>query len=167
VSPPVVPPPVVSPPVVPPPVVSPPVVPPPVVSPPVVRPPYGPPIVSPPVVSPPVVPPPVVSPPPIPRAVTRNNQKRQSPGTVGTGVTNDQLLSAYTSWFQAGLNSGISGMMQYQFSEQNLTPAPGTVVQSTNGQGTVGATPNDGYGILGTGQTGTQQVLQSASQNVT
>ncbi|KAN0137326.1 hypothetical protein V8E53_004771 [Lactarius tabidus] len=94
-------------------------------------------------------------------------RKRQDPGTVGTGVTDSQLLSAYRTWFQAGFNSGVSGMSQYQDSEQNLTPAPGTVVQSTNGQGTVGSSPNDGYGGLGTGESELQQTILSASQNFT
>ncbi|KAN0132411.1 hypothetical protein V8E53_009837 [Lactarius tabidus] len=94
-------------------------------------------------------------------------RKRQDPGTVGTGVTDSQVLSAYQSWFQAGFNSGVSGMTQYQDSEQNLTPAPGTVVQSSNGQGTVGSSPNDGYGGLGTDESDLQQTILSASQNFT
>jgi mannan endo-1,4-beta-mannosidase len=94
-------------------------------------------------------------------------RKRQDPGTVGTGVTDSQLISAYQTWFEAGFNSGVSGMNQYQDSEQNLTPAPGTVVQSTNGQGTVGSSPNDGYGGLGTDESALQQTIQFASQNFT
>ncbi|KAN0137347.1 hypothetical protein V8E53_004792 [Lactarius tabidus] len=95
-------------------------------------------------------------------------RKRQDPGTVGTGVTDSQLVSAYQTWFQAGFNSGVSGMNQYQDSEQNLTPAPGTVVQSTNSQGTTGSSPNDGYGGLGPTDEGElQQTIQSASQDST
>jgi len=94
-------------------------------------------------------------------------KKRQSTGTVGTGVTNSQETNAYSTWLQTGVNSGLSGMAQYQWSEQNLTPASGTFVQSTNGAGTLGTSPNDGYGILGTGSSGVQQTLQTASQNIT
>jgi mannan endo-1,4-beta-mannosidase len=94
-------------------------------------------------------------------------KKRQDPGTVGTGVSDSQVVSAYQSFFQAGFNSGASGMSQYQDSEQNLTPAPGTVVQGTNSQGTVGSSPNDGYGSLGANQGDLQQTIQGASQNFT
>jgi len=93
-------------------------------------------------------------------------KKRQSPGTVGQGVSNTQQTNAYSTWLQTGVQSGVSGMAQYQWSEQNLTPAPGTLVQSPNGAGTLGTSPNDGYGILGSGSSGVQQTLQTASQNI-
>ncbi|KAH9001278.1 glycoside hydrolase [Lactarius akahatsu] len=98
---------------------------------------------------------------------TSPNQKRQSTGSFGTGVTDDQRLSAYATWLQAGIQAGLSGMTQYQWSQQNLQPAAGTFVQSPNGPGTLGTSPNDGYGILGTGESGIQQTLQTASQNIT
>jgi len=96
-----------------------------------------------------------------------SNKKRQDPGTFGTGVTDQQQVSAYLTWFQAGLNSGLSGMLQYQDSEQNLTPAPGTFVQSSNDDGTVDSSPNDGYGSFGSSESGVQQTLEEASQNWT
>ncbi|KAI9466203.1 glycoside hydrolase [Lactarius psammicola] len=99
--------------------------------------------------------------------VTPQHQKRQSPGSFGTGVSDQQRQSAYSTWLQAGIQAGLSGMTQYQWSQQNLQPAPGTFVQSPNGQGTLGTSPNDGYGIIGTGQSGVQQTLQTASQNIT
>jgi mannan endo-1,4-beta-mannosidase len=94
------------------------------------------------------------------------NKKRQSQATVGSGVSDQQRQSAYATWLQAGIQAGLSGMDQYQWSEQNLTPEAGTFVQSSSGQGTVGTSPNDGYGILGSGENGVQQTLQSASQNI-
>ncbi|KAH9048105.1 glycoside hydrolase [Lactarius hengduanensis] len=97
---------------------------------------------------------------------TSPNQKRQSTGSFGTGVTDDQRQSAYATWLQAGIQAGLSGMTQYQWSQQNLQPAAGTFVQSPNGPGTLGTSPNDGYGILGTGESGIQQTLQTASQNI-
>jgi mannan endo-1,4-beta-mannosidase len=94
-------------------------------------------------------------------------KKRQSDATVGSGVSDQQRLSAYSTWLQAGIQAGLSGMNQYQWSEQNLTPGAGTFVTAPNGQGSLGTSPNDGYGILGSGESGVQQTLQSASQNIT
>ena len=36
-----------------------------------------------------------------------------------------------------------------QWSSQDLLPADGTLVQSSNALGTLGISPDDGYGILG------------------
>ncbi|KAI0306582.1 glycoside hydrolase [Multifurca ochricompacta] len=79
---------------------------------------------------------PVVTPPP------QNQKRKSSLGTFGTGVTDQQRDSAYASWLQAGIQAGLSGLSQYQ-------PANGTFVQSSSGAGTLGVSPNDGYGIIG------------------
>jgi len=92
--------------------------------------------------------------------------KRQDSGTVGTGATQQQINTAYTSWLQTGFQGGVSGMSQYQWSSQNLVPAAGTVVQGSDPSGTVGTSPNDGYGILGTDTNQVQQTLTNASQNI-
>ncbi|KAJ3514846.1 hypothetical protein NLJ89_g2126 [Agrocybe chaxingu] len=84
------------------------------------------------------------------------------------GVTDAQRDDAYTQWLQAGLQSGLQGMLQYQWSQDNLTAAVGTVVSPTvTGPGTVptvtgiGVSPNDGYSIQGVGQ---QQVVDTIRQ---
>ena len=60
--------------------------------------------------------------------------------------------------FPAGLNSGVQGMLQYQWSQPNLVASPGTnVVPIVPGTGTgnvvpgTGVSPNDGYGTQDVG----------------
>ncbi|KAI0320106.1 glycoside hydrolase superfamily [Amylostereum chailletii] len=77
-----------------------------------------------------------------------------SPGTLGvTGVTDDQRDQAYSAWLNAGINAGLTGLIQYQWSSPNLTSVNGTLVQAQINAttGTVGQSPNDGYGTLGYG----------------
>ena len=91
--------------------------------------------------------------------------------TATNGVTDDQRDQAYTQWLNgkspgeilcgrclqvsllAGINAGLSGLMQYQWSAPNLTASPDTIVQGpiNNGTsaGTLGQSPDDGYGSLG------------------
>ncbi|PPQ66080.1 hypothetical protein CVT26_010822 [Gymnopilus dilepis] len=68
------------------------------------------------------------------------------------GVTDAQQVDAYTQWLQAGLTSGLQGMVQYQWSQPNLTTAVGTAISPTvSGTGVeptvtgTGVSPNDGY----------------------
>ncbi|KAI0054056.1 glycoside hydrolase family 5 protein [Auriscalpium vulgare] len=102
-----------------------------------------------------------------------STRKRQTPGELGTGVTDDQRDDAYTAWLNAGIQAGLQGMTQYQWSSVGLTPSDGTFVQSPNAQqqtaggGTLPQSPNDGYGTLGQAQNAEQGVLQDASQNIT
>ncbi|KAF5312921.1 hypothetical protein D9619_003817 [Psilocybe cf. subviscida] len=67
------------------------------------------------------------------------------------GVTDQQRDDAYSQWLQTGFQAGIQGMIQYQFSQGNLTASAGTPVGATGGtedssgvSGT-GLSPNDGY----------------------
>lgn len=93
-------------------------------------------------------------------------------------VTNSEQDTAYSSWlngksrssnsswqlpflirrYAAGISSGVSGLMQYQWSQGNLTTQAGTAIsqnsdttgQSSN-ENTTGQSPNDGYSIQGVG----------------
>ncbi|KAI0302022.1 glycoside hydrolase superfamily [Russula brevipes] len=102
-------------------------------------------------------------------------QKRQNTGTVGAGASQEQRDNAYSSWGQAGTQSGLGGVTQYQasgwqtsfktFPAQGLATGNGTFVQSSNASasGTLGSSPNDGYG--GMNQTQLQQVLANTTQS--
>ncbi|KAH9981300.1 glycoside hydrolase superfamily [Lactifluus volemus] len=88
-------------------------------------------------------------------------------GTVGMGLTDDERNVAYQAWLtQIARSTGISGMGQYQWSSQGLQAQSGTVVQGSTAGGTQGYSPNDGYGIQGTGQTAAQQTLKTAKQGI-
>jgi len=95
-----------------------------------------------------------------------SSYKRQV-GSLSTGVSQEQINSVYTAWLQTSSSGDLGGMNQYQWSSQNLVPETGTLVQSTDPGGTVGVSPNDGYGILGTDTSGVQQILNNAAQNTT
>jgi len=95
----------------------------------------------------------------------QQNRRRQV-ATIATGISQDQVNTAYTTWLQTGFTDGVSGMSQYQFSSQNLVPDPGTLVEASPGV-TVGQSPNDGYGISGVDTSGVQTTLTFASQNFT
>ncbi|KAA1471179.1 glycoside hydrolase [Dentipellis sp. KUC8613] len=86
--------------------------------------------------------------------------------TLGVGITDTQRDSAYTAWLNAGIQAGVSGLLQYQWSSNGLATAPGTFVQGTTAGGTLGQSPNDGYATLGQDQNNEQGVLQTASQNI-
>jgi len=89
---------------------------------------------------------------------------------ASSGVTNDQQSNAYSEWFQAGLQSGVQGMLQYQWSQGGLTGVVGTDIApaiSGTPTGTVvtgtATTPNDGYSINGVGQTSVVATIQQAA----
>ncbi|KIK57840.1 glycoside hydrolase family 5 protein [Collybiopsis luxurians FD-317 M1] len=93
--------------------------------------------------------------------------------TQNFGVTDSQQATAYSSWLNAGITSGISGLIQYQWSQGNLTGEPGTAISSNSdvtGQSsnsdTTSESPNDGYSIQGVGQSTIQGILQNAVQSV-
>jgi len=90
---------------------------------------------------------------------------RRQVATLNTGTSQAQINSAYTTWLQTGLTSGVSGMSQYQFSAQNLVPGTGTFVQGP--AGVPGQSPNDGYSIAGADTSGVQTTLTDVSQNLT
>jgi len=92
------------------------------------------------------------------------------PVTQPFGVTDSQQDDAYTQWLQAGLQSGLSGMLQYQWSQGNLTTGVGTAIQSavtgTTASPAVpgtGVSPNDGYGFQGQGEAAIVSTLMDAS----
>ncbi|KAF8503566.1 glycoside hydrolase [Russula emetica] len=91
----------------------------------------------------------------------RKDQKRQDAGSFGSGVTQDQINTAYSTW-SAALQGGLGGLIQYQ---AGLLPANGTFVQSSNALGTFDTSPNDGYGILGSDEAQVPQILNNATQN--
>lgn len=100
---------------------------------------------------------PVVNPP-----QKRRDQKRQDLGS--SGVSQEQINNAYSTW-SAALQGGLGGLVQYQWSSQDLLPANGTLVQSSTALGTLGSSPDDGYGILGSDEAQVPQILNNATQN--
>jgi len=88
------------------------------------------------------------------------------------GITDQERDEAYLQWIQAGILGGLQGIIQYQWSQGNLTaqegsaisPLPDTSGQTPN-QDTSGTSPNDGYGILGQGQDDVIGTIQQATQN--
>ncbi|KAH9484283.1 Mannan endo-1,4-beta-mannosidase A [Psilocybe cubensis] len=95
------------------------------------------------------------------------NNQTQAP----FGVTDQQRDDAYTQWLQAGLAAGLQGMLQYQWSQGNLTTAVGTVISPTVDGTSVspdvtgtGVSPDDGYSIQGQGFDQAVNIIQQASQ---
>jgi mannan endo-1,4-beta-mannosidase len=102
--------------------------------------------------------------------------------TAVSGISDDQRNSAYQQWLQTGITAGIQGMIQYQWGQSGLMPQTGTSIVSPNTTGSnptppsgngqspapdqTGVSPNDGYTTSGTGQNNVQQILQTASQNI-
>ncbi|KAI0273624.1 glycoside hydrolase superfamily [Gloeopeniophorella convolvens] len=79
---------------------------------------------------------------PVAPTPSQNQRRQNANATFGTGITDAQRDDAYATWLQAGIQAGISGMIQYQ-------PVNGTFVQNVGATGTLGVSPNDGYGTLG------------------
>jgi mannan endo-1,4-beta-mannosidase len=87
------------------------------------------------------------------------------------GVDDSQRDNAYAQWLQTGLQSGLGGLTQDQWSQGNLTTGAGTVIQPVV-TGTAespvvtgnGESPNDGYGLQGQGQASAIAVLSEAQQ---
>jgi mannan endo-1,4-beta-mannosidase len=94
----------------------------------------------------------------------QQDQKRQNSG-ANAGVNQQQVTSAYNAWLQQGFQGGLGGVVQYQWSSQNLSAANGTLVQGSVANGTLGVSPNDGYGILGADEAQVHQALSNASQS--
>ncbi|KAJ3987329.1 glycoside hydrolase family 5 protein [Lentinula detonsa] len=89
------------------------------------------------------------------------------------GVTDSEQDTAYSSWLDAGISSGVSGLIQYQWSQGNLTTQPDTAISPNNdttgessNSDTTGESPNDGYSIQGVGEDTVQSILQNAVQSV-
>ncbi|KAF8212244.1 glycoside hydrolase family 5 protein [Mycena galopus ATCC 62051] len=87
------------------------------------------------------------------------------------GVTDQQQDDAYAQWLQQGIASGLTGMIQYQWGQGNLTAVNGTAISPTideNGivpvQDENGISPSDGYSSVGVTQEGVQSILSGAVQ---
>jgi len=92
------------------------------------------------------------------------------------GVTDQQQDEAYQQWLNAGIVAGLQGIIQYQWSQSNLSSVNGTDIvpaaNSTEGtqsgtqssQTESGVSPNDGYAIQGVSQETIQGTLQAAAQ---
>ncbi|KIJ69403.1 glycoside hydrolase family 5 protein [Hydnomerulius pinastri MD-312] len=94
------------------------------------------------------------------------------------GVTNQQQTDAYSTWLDAGISSGVNGIFQYQWGQQNLTAVEGTTISpgvtgisqdpqttgTTVNSQTTGVSPNDGYSNIA--NDGVDQTLQTASQQM-
>ncbi|KAJ7940646.1 glycoside hydrolase family 5 protein [Mycena leptocephala] len=87
------------------------------------------------------------------------------------GVTDQQRDDAYAQWLQQGILSGLTGMIQYQWGQGNLTAMNGTAITpiiDENGivpvQTENGVSPSDGYSIAGVGEASVQGTLQGAVQ---
>jgi len=59
----------------------------------------------------------------------------------------------------------ISPCWFLQWSSQDLLPADGTLVQNSTALGTLGSSPDDGYGILGSDEAQVPQILNNATEN--
>ncbi|KAF5327780.1 hypothetical protein D9619_004756 [Psilocybe cf. subviscida] len=77
-------------------------------------------------------------------------------------ITDEQRDEAYALWLSAGLEAGLQGMFQYQWTQGNLTAVLGASISpNTNATGNVtgtGFSPNDGYGQV-VGDLGVQSVI--------
>ncbi|KAJ3856031.1 glycoside hydrolase family 5 protein [Lentinula lateritia] len=89
------------------------------------------------------------------------------------GVTDSEQATAYSTWLNTGISSGVSGLLQYQWSQGNLTAQANTTISpndDTTGESsnddTTGESPNDGYSIQGVGEDTVQSILQNAVQSV-
>lgn len=80
--------------------------------------------------------------------------KRQ---TAGIGVTDPEQATIYSQWVTQAIQSGVSGILQYQWGQNNLPlgGGGGVVTSTQNNQGTssgngdsAGVSPNDGYSAL-------------------
>ncbi|RXW15064.1 hypothetical protein EST38_g10791 [Candolleomyces aberdarensis] len=86
-------------------------------------------------------------------------------------VTNEQQTQAYESWIDTGLSGGLSGVVQYQWGQEGLTPSAGTPITTTTGStgidtptGATGVSPNDGYSINGVGRQDVVDVIAEGNQ---
>lgn len=110
----------------------------------------------------------------LPSFPTAANTGNASTGTLGVGATDQQRDQAYQQWLQAGIDAGVQGLVQYQWTANNLTQQQGTLiplgvlpVQNTNDStGTLGQSPNDGYSVQGVGLNQEQATLSNAAQQL-
>ncbi|KAG8913916.1 hypothetical protein FRC00_001299 [Tulasnella sp. 408] len=67
-----------------------------------------------------------------------------TPAPIGTDVapTEEQQVDAYKQWITQAIQTGITGVTQYQWGQTNLPTGPNSPGTSPDSQG---ASPNDGY----------------------
>ncbi|KAF8628360.1 hypothetical protein AX15_003895 [Amanita polypyramis BW_CC] len=103
--------------------------------------------------------------------VTSSSQQIAARQQQQFGPTNEQRNDAYQQWLSAALSGGLSGAIQYQWSQSGVSVQLGTPVSTPdnqtpvgNAQSGTGTTPNDGYSIQGTGNAQFQQIIGQDSQ---
>ncbi|KAG8953045.1 hypothetical protein FRC04_002991 [Tulasnella sp. 424] len=85
--------------------------------------------------------------------------------------SDDQQNTAYGSWTNQAVNSGINGITNYQHGESGLTGQDSSQGHSNSGSDTQGNSPDDGYRISSQGintifsNTGQQQMDKSGSDS--
>ncbi|KAK0197116.1 glycoside hydrolase family 5 protein [Armillaria mellea] len=89
------------------------------------------------------------------------------------GVTSAQRTQAYSAWLDAGITSGLAGIMQYQWGVTNVTAAAGTSFSpnedstsaSPDETGT-SSSPDDGYSIIDSNTEDTESIISAASLQI-
>ncbi|PBK78145.1 glycoside hydrolase [Armillaria solidipes] len=89
------------------------------------------------------------------------------------GVTSAQRTQAYSAWLDAGITSGLAGIMQYQWGVSNVTAAAGTSFSpdedstsaSPDETGT-SSSPDDGYSIIDSNTEDTESIISAASLQI-
>lgn len=89
------------------------------------------------------------------------------------GVTSAQRTQAYSAWLDAGITSGLAGIMQYQWGVTNVTAAAGTSFSpnenstsaSPDETGT-SSSPDDGYSIIDSNTEDTEATISAASLQI-
>ncbi|KZP24938.1 glycoside hydrolase family 5 protein [Athelia psychrophila] len=91
--------------------------------------------------------------------------------TADPGITDDQRDGAYQKWFGTAVSSKVNGMVQYQWGQSGLTVTPASqAALATNPtlleSDATGDSSNDGYSGSGAGQSGLNNIMQSAAQHM-
>ncbi|EJD06057.1 glycoside hydrolase family 5 protein [Fomitiporia mediterranea MF3/22] len=99
-------------------------------------------------------------------ATTTVKKRQANPAAATAGVSNAQLVDAYSQWINAAAQAQLGGAMQYQWGQDGLSSNDGSTVDqnadestTTPNDNTSGITPNDGYQSAPTGDDGVQSVL--------
>lgn len=104
-------------------------------------------------------------------STTTSSQTTSSQTSNSTfGVTGAQRTQAYSAWLDAGITSGLAGIMQYQWGVTNVTAAAGTSFSpnedstsaSPDETGT-SSSPDDGYSIIDSNTEDTESIISAAS----
>ncbi|KAG7452522.1 glycoside hydrolase [Guyanagaster necrorhizus] len=89
------------------------------------------------------------------------------------GVTSSERTQAYSTWLDAGITSGLAGIMQYQWGVSNVTAAAGTSfspnensTSSSSDETGTSSSPDDGYSIIDSNTEDTESIISSASLQI-